>query len=80
MFRQIIVAMAGAIAAQVTAATLTFTPADSHDHHSYETPSAAVRFAILPGASHDLFAMPTMASNVSPFLSPLQTGGREMGP
>src|SRR5262245_57016908 len=39
MFKQIIVAMAGAIAAQLTAATLDFSPSEKHRHFESQAPA-----------------------------------------
>lgn len=74
MFRQIIVAMAGAIAAQLTAATLDFTPADSHERFE---PRPAVRLAIVPATPQDFFATPALVSTIVPFLGPPQLANRE---
>ena len=71
MFRQIIVAMAGAIAAQLTAATLDFSPADRREH--VEPHPAAIRLAVIPGMPQDFFAGPAGLSSVVPFLGPPQT-------
>ena len=65
MFRQIIVAMAGAIAAQLTAATLDFTPADRHEH--IEPQQSAIRLAIVPAAPRDFFVVPASVAAVVPF-------------
>jgi hypothetical protein len=73
MLKQIIVAMAGAIAAQLTAATLDFAPAARHDH--FETP-AATSPAIVT-ATQDFFAMPSGVVTVSPFLGALQVANRQ---
>ena len=68
MLKQIIIAVAGAIAAQMTAATLTFTQADRAEPAHYETQPAAIRLAVMPGTAQDLFAAPALVSNVVPFL------------
>ena len=73
MFKQIIVAMAGAIAAQLTAATLDFTPADRRDH--VEAPATS-SVAIVTGAPRD-FAMPSGVATVTPFLGALQVANRQ---
>ena len=72
MFRQILVAIVGAVAAQLTAATLTFTPSVGSDREAYETPRAAIGLAIVPGSTGDLFASPIQVSSVTPFLGALQ--------
>ena len=69
MLKQIIVAMAGAIAAQVTAATLDFSPADRHDHFE---PQTASRLAVVTGAPQDFFAMPGATATIAPFIGPTQ--------
>ena len=77
MFKQILVAMAGAVAAQLTAATLTLTPSVGSDREHYEAPPAAIRLAIVPGSTGDIFTSPILASNVAPFLgAPQMTSGR----
>jgi hypothetical protein len=73
MFKQIIVAMVGAIAAQVTAATLDFSPADRHDHFE---PQAASRSAVVTGAPQDFFAMPGTIASIAPFIGPTQIANR----
>ena len=65
MFKQIIVAMAGAIAAQITAATLDFSPSGKHDHVE---PQTAARLAVVTGAPQDFFAMPGTIATIAPFL------------
>ena len=55
MFKQIIVAMVGAIAAQMTAATLDFSPAGKHDQFRAAGRPA---LAVVTGAPQDFFAMP----------------------
>ena len=74
MFKQIIVAMAGAIAAQLTAATLDLTPADRHDH--VEAPAASSA-AIVTAVPRDFFAMPSGVATVTPFLGALQVANRK---
>ena len=69
MFKQIIVAMAGAIAAQITAATLDFSPSGQHDHFE---PQTASRLAVVTGAPQDFFAMPGAMASIAPFLGPTQ--------
>lgn len=71
MLRQIIVAMAGAIAAQLTAATLSFTPAEQYERTYYE-PRRVAPLAVIAGSPHDVFAMPSLSAGVTPFLSPQQ--------
>ena len=65
MFKQIIVAMAGAIAAQITAATLDFSPSGKPGHFE---PQTAPRLAVVTGAPQDLFAMPDTIATIAPFL------------
>ena len=74
MLKQIIVAMAGAIAAQLTAATLDFSPSSKHDHFRPETAS---RLAVVTGASQDFFAMPARVATIAPFLGAPQIANRE---
>jgi len=74
MFKQIVVAMAGAIAAQITAATLDFSPSGKHDHFE---PQAAPRLAVATGAPQDFFAMPGTMASIAPFLGPTQIANRE---
>jgi hypothetical protein len=69
MFKQIIVAMAGAIAAQITAATLDFSPSGKHDHYG---PQTASRLAVMTGAPQELFAMPGTIATIAPFIGPTQ--------
>ena len=69
MLKQIIVAMAGAIAAQITAATLDFSPAGKHDHFE---PQTAPRLAVVTGAPQDFFTMPGAIASIAPFLGPTQ--------
>ena len=69
MFKQIIVAMAGAIAAQVTAATLDFSPASKHDHFE---PQTASRLAVVTGAPQDFFTTRGAMASIAPFLGPTQ--------
>jgi hypothetical protein len=66
MFKQIIVAMAGAIAAQLTAATLDFS-SDEKNHHLGPRP-VAVQFAAMPVNAQDFFATPAVVSTIVPFL------------
>lgn len=68
MFRQILVAIVGAVAAQLTAATLTFTPSLDSDRETHEAPRAAIRLAIVPGSTGDLFTSPIQVSRLAPFL------------
>lgn len=77
MFRQIIVAVVSAVAAQMTAASLTFSVAERPEPVRYEAPPAAVRLAIVPGSTGDIFASPILASNVAPFLGASQLAYRE---
>lgn len=77
MFKQILVATVSAVAAQVTAATLTFTPADRHDHEPFAPRPAAVRLAIVPGTPNDIFAAPVLVSSVVPFLGAPQIANRQ---
>ena len=77
MFKQIIVAMAGAIAAQLTAATLSFTPPASNVPEPFEPRPAAVRLAIMPGTPNDIFAAPVLVSSVVPFLGAPQIASRQ---
>ncbi len=77
MFRQIIVAVVSAVAAQMTAASLTFTVAERPEPMRYEAPRSAVRLAIVPGSTADIFASPILASNVAPFLGASQRVRRE---
>ena len=70
MFRQILVAIVGAVAAQLTAATLTFSPSADREH--YEAPRSAVRLAIVPGSTGDIFSSPILGSSVAPFLGASQ--------
>ena len=72
MFKQILVAIVGAVAAQLTAATLSLTPSLGSDHEAYEAPRAAIRLAIVPGSTGDLFASPIQVSSVTPFLGASQ--------
>jgi hypothetical protein len=72
MFRQILVAIIGAVAAQLTAATLTLTPSVGSDREAYEAPRAAIRLAIVPGSTGDLFATPIQVSSLTPFLGASQ--------
>ena len=67
MFKQIIVAMAGAIAAQITAATLDFSTADKHEHFE-SRPAASVQFAAVPGPGEDFLVRPALVSTIVPFL------------
>lgn len=76
MFKQILVAIAGAVAAQLTAASLTLTSSDSV-REPYEAPPAAIRLAIVPGSTGDIFASPIPASSVTPFLGAFQLAHRE---
>ena len=69
MFKQIIVAMAGAIAAQITAATLDFSPAGKHGHFGPET---SPRLAVVTGAPQDFFTMPGAMASIAPVLGPTQ--------
>ena len=71
MFKQIVVAIVGAVAAQLTAATLTFTPSVG-DREVYEAPRTAIRLAIVPGSTGDLFASPIQVSSLAPFLGASQ--------
>ena len=71
MFRQIIVAVVSAVAAQMTAASLTFSVADRPEPVRYEAPPAAVRLAVMPGTIQEIFAAPAV-SNVAPFLGASQ--------
>jgi hypothetical protein len=75
MFKQIIVAMAGAIAAQITAATLDFTPGDKHEHFD-PRPAATVQFAAVPGTAEGFLVRPTLVSTVVPFLGAPQIVNR----
>ena len=75
MFKQIIVAMAGAIAAQLTAATLDLTPGERHEH--FDPRPTAVRLAIVHGTPQDFFATPALVSTIVPFLGSPQMGNRE---
>ncbi len=68
MFRQIIVAVVSAVAAQMTAASLTFTVAERPEPMRYEAPQAAIRLAIVPGSIQEIFAAPAAVSDVVPFL------------
>jgi hypothetical protein len=72
MFRQIIVAVVSAVAAQMTAASLTFSVAERSEPVRYEAPPAAVRLAVVPGSTGDIFASPILAANVVPFLGASQ--------
>jgi len=72
MFRQIIVAVVSAVAAQMTAASLTFTVAERPEPVRYEAPPAAVRLAIAPGTIQEILAAPGAVSNVAPFLGASQ--------
>ena len=74
MFKQIIVAMAGAIAAQITAATLDFSPAGKHDHFE---PQIASRSAVVTGVPQDFFAMPGTVAAIAPFIGPTQIANRQ---
>jgi hypothetical protein len=69
MFKQIIVAMAGAIAAQITAATLDLSPTGKHDHFE---PQTASPLAVVTGAPQDFFAMPSRIATITPFIGPTQ--------
>lgn len=69
MLKQIIVAMAGAIAAQLTAATLDLSPAHRRDHFE---PQIASPLAVETGAPQNVFAMPAGAATIAPFLGPTQ--------
>ena len=69
MLKQIIVAMAGAIAAQLTAATLDFSPADKHERFA---PQTASPLAVVTGAPQDFFSMPASVATIAPFLGPTQ--------
>jgi hypothetical protein len=75
MFKQIIVAMAGAIAAQITAATLDFSASDKHEHFD-PRPAATVRLAAAPGTAQDFLLRPDLLSTVVPFLGAPQIGNR----
>jgi hypothetical protein len=75
MFKQIIVAMAGAIAAQITAATLDFSADEKHEHFD-PRPAATVQFAAIPGTAEDFLVRPTLASTVVPFLGAPQIVNR----
>jgi hypothetical protein len=68
MFRQIIVAVVSAVAAQMTAASLTFSVAERPEPARYEAPQAVVRLAVMPGTIQEIFAAP----NVTPFLGASQ--------
>lgn len=76
MFRQIIVAVVSAVAAQMTAASLTFTVAERLEPVRYEAPPAAVHLAIAPGTIQEIFAAGTL-SNVAPFLGATQIANGE---
>lgn len=69
MFKQIIVAMAGAIAAQLTAATLDFSPSDRHEHFPSHTASPSAEVTPAP---QDFFAVPGRVATILPFLGPTQ--------
>jgi len=77
MFRQILVAIIGAVAAQLTAASLTLTPPVGGNREPYEAPRAAVRVAIVPGTTGDFFGAPILVSSVVPFLGAPQMANRE---
>lgn len=75
MFKQIIVAMAGAIAAQITAATLDFSADEKHEHFD-PRPAATVQFATIPGTAEDFLVRPALVSTVVPFLGAPQIVNR----
>jgi hypothetical protein len=77
MLRQILVAITGAIAAQLTLATLGLKPLDRSDRDYQEAPRAHVRLATVPGSAADFLASPILASNVAPFLGASQLAGRD---
>jgi len=74
MFRQIIVAVVSAVAAQMTAASLTLSVAERPEPVRYEAPQAAVRLAVMPGTIQEIFAAPVAVSNVVPFLGAPASG------
>jgi hypothetical protein len=74
MFRQIIVAMAGAIAAQLTAAGLDLSPADRRDHFA---PQTASPLTLVTGAPQNVFAMPASVATIASFLGPTQIANGE---
>ena len=74
MFKQIIVAMAGAIAAQITAATLDFSANDKNEH--FDPRPATVQFAAVPGTAQDFLLRPDLVSTIVPFLGAPQIGNR----
>ena len=74
MFRQVIVSMASAIAAQLTIATLGFSSLDRHGHFE---PQATSPLAVVTGAPQNIFAMPTSVATIAPFLGPTQMANRE---
>jgi len=75
MFKQIIVAMAGAIAAQITAATLDFSADEKHEHFD-PRPAPTVQFAAIPGTAEDFLVRPALVSTVVPFLGAPQIVNR----
>ncbi len=75
MLKQIIVAMAGAIAAQITAATLDFSADEKHEHYD-PRPAATVQFTAVPGTAEDFLVRPTLVSTVVPFLGAPQIVNR----
>ena len=76
MFKQIIVAMAGAIAAQITAATLDFSAVDRHEHFEPH-PAPAIQFAAMPGTREDFLLRPPMVSTIVPLLGAPQIVSRQ---
>lgn len=74
MFKQIIIAMAGAVAAQLTTASLAFAPMDRHDHVEAHT-NASSRIVIAP--TPDVFVIPSRIATMAPLLGASQIGNRQ---
>ena len=74
MFKQIVVAMAGAIAAQLTAATLDLSPAERHAHFE---PHASPPSAVVIRAPQDFFVIPSRVATMAPFPGASQVASRQ---
>jgi hypothetical protein len=74
MFKQIVVAMAGPIAAQLTTAALDLSPAERQAHFE---PHATPLSPVVIGVPQDFFVMPSRVATLAPFLGAAQVANTQ---